>query len=268
MADGTQVVGFHCPDGRAAGTPNQTSHNSACGTGMARILLWTTLLQLTLSFSVVSRGPLKPTVGKLAQQLKTTPQLNPRLFLAAHQDDDNPEAPISKTAGDDDSSPVPPGKSLRYRRFLDYFRRPNDGLSVQQKLAKYGLAAALSYGAVSNVGGCVCVSIAWFVFCKTYHVSPLEPGQLKSFLAVYAGFFVFLNVIRPLRFALSIAISPQFDRMINAFQRRFSISRTTAIALSVLLVNVFGSIAVLVTGVSLASLASGIPIFPIAAKPY
>lgn len=224
---------------------------------MYRLLLWSVLIRLTLSFSVVSRGPVRLKMGRLSQQ-STTPQLtSPRLYVA---DDKNPD--ISTSADD----ALQTRKSLRHR-FVDYFRRPNDGLSFKQRLAKYGLAAVLSYGAVSNVGGCISVSIAWFIFCKTNQVSPLAPGHFKSFLAVYAGFFVFLNVIRPLRFALSIAISPQFDRMINAMQRRLSLSRTTAIALSVFIVNVLGSITVLVSGVAIASMASGVPVFPIALKP-
>jgi hypothetical protein len=203
----------------------------------------------------------------LTQRPTTPPLTTSRLFITALPENESPEA---SAAGEDSLRPSPARKSLG-SRFMEYFRGPKDGLSFKQRLAKYGLAVVLSYGAVSNVSGCISVSIAWFISCKRNLVSPLAPGQYKSFLAVYAGFFVFLNVIRPLRFAFSIAISPVFDRMINGFQRRFSLSRTAAIALSVFIVNVLGSIAVLVTGVSLASLASGVPIFPIppiAAKPY
>jgi hypothetical protein len=201
-------------------------------------------------------------------QRPTTP-LSPRqtarlIVRTALPDEESAE---TFATGEDSLQPSPARRSLG-SRFVEYFRGPNDGLSFRQRLAMYGLSAVLSYGAVSNVGGCVSVSIAWFIFCKRNLVSPLAPGQFKSFLAVYAGFFVFLNVIRPLRLAFSIAISPVFDRMINSFQRRLSLSRPTAIALTVFIVNILGSITVLVTGVSLASLASGVPIFPIAAKPF
>lgn len=227
---------------------------------MNRIVLCSTLVHLTLTFSAVSYNLCGPH-GRMASSLTQRPPLTPqssRLFLAAVDGD-----ALENGEGEDQLQPLPRQKSLA-TKLMGYCRGPNDGLTFRQRLAKYGLAAVLSYGAVSNVGGCIAVSISWYIFCKRNMVSPLAPGQLKPFLAVYAGFFVFLNIIRPIRFAFSIAISPFFDRIINGLQRRFSFSRTSAIVATVFLVNVLGSVAVLVAGVSLASLASGVPIFPLA----
>lgn len=146
-------------------------------------------------------------------------------------------------------------------RIRGYFRSPDDGLTFKERLAKYGVAAVLAYLFISNVGGCLAVAAAWYIFCATNHVTPLAPGQWKGFLAIYSGFFVFLNVVRPLRFALALTISPQFDRIIRALQRRFRASRPVAIAWTVALLNVCGSFAVLFAGLAVASLLSGVPIW-------
>ncbi len=42
--------------------------------------------------------------------------------------------------------------------------------------------------------------------------------QWPAFLAVYGGFWVLQNLIRPLRFALSLAMVPLFDRAVDFTQ--------------------------------------------------
>ena len=46
-------------------------------------------------------------------------------------------------------------------------------------------------------------------------VTPLEQGQWTTFLAFYAGLWTLQNVIRPARFALSLAVAPAFDRVLD-----------------------------------------------------
>ena len=88
----------------------------------------------------------------------------------------------------------------------------DDGLTFKQKLAKLGLSVVLSYGFVSNVSYSITVSIAWFLFSKQTGLSPLAQGQWPKFLAVYSGFWIFNNFIRPLRLTLSIAVSTKFGK--------------------------------------------------------
>lgn len=124
-----------------------------------------------------------------------------------------------------------------------------------------GLAAALSYGWVSNMSYSVTVSLAWYISCKRTGLSPLAPGEWKGFLAVYSGFYIFNNIIRPARLAVSVAISPKFDDVVANIQKRFNVNRATAITITVVTANVFGTIFFMSMGILLASTLAGVPIF-------
>lgn len=176
-------------------------------------------------------------------------------------DDGDADQETGKPSKNDPSSSTNTPQKSFWSRIRNFFRSPDDGLTFKERLAKYGIAAVLSYLFISNVGGCLAVSAAWYIFSATYHLSPLAPGQWKGFLAIYSGFFVFLNVIRPLRFALALTVSPQFERMIRYLQRRYGFSRPVAIAVMVFVFNVTCSFAVLFGGVALASLVSGVPVW-------
>jgi len=92
--------------------------------------------------------------------------------------------------------------------------------------------------------------------------SPLAPGQWKGFLAVYAGFYVFNNVIRPLRLALSVGVSRYFDDAVSAIQKKTNLSKSLSIGVVVFLANIVGTLSAMALGVVLASKFSGVPIFP------
>ena len=98
--------------------------------------------------------------------------------------------------------------------------------------------------------------------CSQTGLSPLAPGQWKGFLAVYAGFFVFNNFVRPLRFTAAVAVSPQLDRLVAALQRRLRIRKGAAVALTVFLLNVVGTLCFMGSGIAVAALAAGVPVFP------
>jgi hypothetical protein len=51
-------------------------------------------------------------------------------------------------------------------KIRNYLKGPDDGLTFKQRLAKMGLATALSYGWVSNMSYSVTVSAAWYIFSK------------------------------------------------------------------------------------------------------
>lgn len=186
---------------------------------------------------------------------------------------------------------VPASPNQRPNGFLrtvtSYFLPKHSGITNRQRLAKMGLTAALSYGFVSNMSFAVLSSIAWYIFSKRvshergrhlffailslltifrYNVqtglSPLAPGQWKGFLAVYAGFFVFNNIVRPLRMALAIAICPAFDQAVDWVQKRVGLNnKAIAVGITVFLTNVVGTLVAFASGVSVASHLAGVPVF-------
>ena len=79
---------------------------------------------------------------------------------------------------------------------------------------------------------------------------------------MYAGFYVISNLMRPLRVTAAIAIGPYFDRLVNWIQEKTRLPKAGAITATVLLVNLGGTILLMIGGLSLASLLSGVPIFP------
>lgn len=141
-------------------------------------------------------------------------------------------------------------------------KKSDDGLTTKERLAKLGLSALLSYGWVSNMSYAVILSLSWYGFSKKTGMSPLAPGQWKPFLAVYAGFYVFNNIIRPLRFGASVIISRYFDNFVGFIEKKTKLSRKWSIAVVVFLANVLGTFAAMGLGVRIASTAAGVPIFP------
>ena len=87
-------------------------------------------------------------------------------------------------------------------------------------LAGLGLNALLAYGFVSNVSYITCLVLSWISFSGNTQMSPLAPGQWKPFLAIYAGYWAVNNVLRPLRFSLSLLLMPYFNKMIDFVQRK------------------------------------------------
>lgn len=153
-------------------------------------------------------------------------------------------------------------QKLRTKIASYYTPQDNDGLTFRQRLAKLGLAALLSYGWVSNMSYCVTVSCAWYIFSRQTGLSPLQPGQWKPFLAVYAGFWVLNNVLRPLRLAVSVGlVAPVFERILSAMQERLRVSRPVAIAITVFLSNVVGTLSFMCLGILGASVLAQVPIW-------
>ena len=79
---------------------------------------------------------------------------------------------------------------------------------------------------------------------------------------MYAGFYVFNNVVRPLRFGAAVGVARYLDAFVDAVGRRTGMSRKWSVATVVFLVNVCGTFAAMGFGISLASAAAGVPIFP------
>jgi hypothetical protein len=92
-------------------------------------------------------------------------------------------------------------------------------------------------------------------------LSPLSPGQRTPFLALYAGFTVALNILRPARFAFAMAISPYFERLRNFIQRKLGVSARMSALVMILCINIVGSCVLMGAGVGAASLLSGVPVW-------
>ena len=105
----------------------------------------------------------------------------------------------------------------------------------------------------------VYVKCEWYI--KT-GLSPLAPGQWKPFLGVYAGFYVFNNIVRPIRLTVSVGVSQYFDTAVKKIQEKTKLSRGLSIGLVVFLANVCGTFGGMALGISIASALSGVPIFP------
>jgi hypothetical protein len=135
-------------------------------------------------------------------------------------------------------------------------------LSNRDQLSKMGLSVLLSYGFVSNMSYAISISIAWYIFNIKYKISPLAPNQWKSYLLVYSGFYIFNSVIRPVRVGIAAIISHYFEVAIQYIQDQTQLRRKYCIGILVFITNVVGTLLVMSCGICIASLASGVPIFP------
>jgi hypothetical protein len=158
-------------------------------------------------------------------------------------------------SGDTESFGDKPAKKNGWFRFPDFKVTP-------AKIASLGASAALSYGAVSNLNMGVCAMMAFATFGKSTGLSPLAPGAMPKFAAVYAGYWIAMNFLRPARIAVAVTISPLFDRLMGFMQKKFSLSKPAAFALVVFLVNVVGNLTFLISGLFLTSSIIGIPLIP------
>ena len=130
--------------------------------------------------------------------------------------------------------------------------------------------AFFAYGLVSNANVGFTAALAWFTFSKRTGLSPLVPGQWRAFLAVYVGIYATLGtLLRPLRLAFAVGITPSFTAFVGNLQRRLpfydtrrKLNRTLAIICISLMGNVLGTFAIIALGVWIASLASGVPAIP------
>lgn len=132
----------------------------------------------------------------------------------------------------------------------------------KETLAKLGLNVLLAYGFISNVAYITCFIIAWVLHGKTYGLSPLAPGSWKSFLLIYSGFVAVNNLIRPLRYGVSLAISPLFSKLVDAVEQKTGYKRATATSIVVFMVNIIGSTSYMGLGLLIATRIFAVPLFP------
>ena len=220
----------------------------------------------TLRLSPTVTNPLSNSFASLRQQDRSTQTTTTTTAWMAASADGGDEVEKTNddtdtdTDTDDDTSEELSGLQKLKRKLFP--PKPDDGLTFKQRLGKAGLSVVLSYGFVSNVSYSITVSLAWYIFSKQTGLSPMAPGQWKPFLGVYAGFWVFNNIIRPARFAFSLGVSMYFDRFVSMIQKRFRVNKSVAVFLTVFLANVVGTLTLMCTGITLAGMAAGVPVFP------
>ena len=166
-------------------------------------------------------------------------------------------------AGDvsDELSGAQPGLLHRLRKSLKFDRAA---------LSRYGANAFLTYGLVSNWSSGLLTSLAWATFARRAGVSPLAPGQWKPFFLVYTALYATIGtLIRPLRFALAISLTPTFEaallrtRSLVPYARtKPGLNRALALIVLILIGNVGITGLLTACGVWLAATVTGVPIFP------
>jgi len=153
-----------------------------------------------------------------------------------------------------DSPPRLP-KNLR-----DWWKR---SAKIDKKtIASLGSACLLSYGFVSNLFYVSSLLIATYTSIKATGQSPVTSSEsLKIFASSYFGLWMIQNVIRPARFAFSVAISPKTDKLVEFFQKYVPGNKKSyAFGLTVFSVNVVGTIAYMFGGFALIYALTGVPL--------
>jgi len=131
---------------------------------------------------------------------------------------------------------------------------------AKRRFAKAGAAFGLTYIIISNLNGSISLSLAWYMASKQTGLSPLAPGQWKALLAAYASLYMLITLARPLRVALAFSLTKNTEEYLLQTEERFGISRAAAIVLNIPLGLILW-IGCAVTGVGLASILSGVPIW-------
>ena len=99
------------------------------------------------------------------------------------------------------------------------------------RLQNLGIGAFLAYGFVSNVSQGICFTVAWLTHVKQTGTIPFARGQWKAFLGVYAGLWALQNIMRPLRFAIAMALTPLVNRMLQSLTVKLGINKRQAVML-------------------------------------
>lgn len=145
------------------------------------------------------------------------------------------------TVGGLENEVVGPEKPTLWKRFKTVFL--GGGLD-KAKIKALGIGAVLSYGFISNVSYGACVAVAWITHVKRSGLSPLAAGQWSGFLAVYAGLWALQNFLRPMRFALAVALTPAVNSLMEHIMESWGWSKGQAFGFLMLVMGV-GTMAIL-----------------------
>ena len=144
--------------------------------------------------------------------------------------------------------------------FAAWWRRA--GKIDKSTIAALGGAALLSYGLISNLFYVSSLLGAMYTACNLHAASPLvSKPAMQTFVTTYFGLWMIQNFLRPARMGLSVAISPQTDKIVEFFRRYVPGNRKPlAFALTVFCVNVLGTFAYMFGGFALITAITGVPV--------
>mmetsp|Transcript_9622 Transcript_9622/g.14833 ORF Transcript_9622/g.14833 Transcript_9622/m.14833 type:complete len:109 (+) Transcript_9622:418-744(+) len=97
---------------------------------------------------------------------------------------------------------------------------------------------------------------------KKNQIVSLSSRKWKPFLAVYAGFHVASNFLRPFRIALSIGVGPYLDSFIAWIQKQTKVPKSVAIGITVVFFNIVLTTSFMALCILTASILAGVPPFP------
>ena len=90
-------------------------------------------------------------------------------------------------------------------------------------------------------------------------LSPLQPGQWKPFLGLYAGFYAVNSLLKPVRLVVALSVAPHTESLLQSLQQTTGDSRKAAVGCGIALLATT-SAAMMATGIGLASVSSGVPL--------
>lgn len=169
-------------------------------------------------------------------------------------------SPDSQATQSFKSSSVQASSLISRVRKLVTKQQQGDDLTLRQKLKKSGMPVIMSFGTISNISVGGFLSVAWYIFSKRTGLSPLAPQQWKPFMVVYSACMALSRTLTPIMFAGAVALSPMWEKMLGAVQKRTNLSRGWSNCICALLVNGFGTLGVAAGGVSIAAALAGVPI--------
>lgn len=137
-------------------------------------------------------------------------------------------------------------------------------------LQTLGVDFVFTYGIVSNMNVALTASLAWAAFSRATGLSPLAPGASKGYFAAYAAIYLSLGtVLRPVRMALAVSVTPLYTMAVAKVRDRLpfgesrpKLNRTLAIITISVLLNIVGLVTLTALGAWIASLVTGVPMFP------
>ena len=91
-------------------------------------------------------------------------------------------------------------------------------------------------------------------------MSPLVAGQWKSLMSAYGSLYLFVTLMRPIRFAMALSLAKHTERLIEETQMRLGCARPIAVGVDVAM-GLFVWASAMAGGVLFASALSGVPIY-------
>jgi len=130
----------------------------------------------------------------------------------------------------------------------------------KSKAASMGVSFAMTYNFISNINGSITLSAAWYIASIRTGLSPLVGGQWKSLMSAYGSLYLFVTLMRPLRFGLALSLTKHTERLIEETQTRLGCSRPIAVGVDVAMGLCIWAGA-MAGGVMSASALSGVPLY-------